>query len=57
VLDALAERGIMGGLDLGLHYPELGDSMLVCATETKTLADIKIYAEALADVLKSARAA
>ena len=57
VLGELAERGIMGGLDLGAHYPELADAMLVCATETKTSADIKTYAEALADILKSARAA
>lgn len=57
VLDALAERGIIGGLDLGAHYPGLADSILVCATETKTAADIKTYTETLADVLKSVRAA
>ncbi|HSC08441.1 MAG TPA: aminomethyl-transferring glycine dehydrogenase subunit GcvPA [Steroidobacteraceae bacterium] len=57
VLDALAERGIIGGLDLGAHYPALTDSILVCATETKTAADIKTYTETLADVLKSVRAA
>lgn len=57
VLGALAERGILGGLDLGAHYPELSDSILVCATETKSGADLKTYADALADVLKSARAA
>lgn len=57
VLSELPERGIVGGLDLGTHHPELADSMLVCATETKTAADIKSYADALADVLKSARAA
>jgi glycine dehydrogenase subunit 1 len=57
VLDALAERGVIGGLDLGAHYAGLTDSILVCATETKTAADIKTYAETLADVLKSVRAA
>jgi glycine dehydrogenase subunit 1 len=57
VLDALAERGIVGGLDLGAYYPGLADSILVCATETKTAADIKTYSETLADVLKSVRAA
>jgi glycine dehydrogenase subunit 1 len=56
VLRELAERGILGGFDLGAHYPELADSMLVCATETKTPADLRTYAEALADVLKPARA-
>ncbi|MGB9604890.1 MAG: aminomethyl-transferring glycine dehydrogenase subunit GcvPA [Bryobacteraceae bacterium] len=31
---ALAARGIIGGLPLGRFYPELGDSMLLCVTET-----------------------
>jgi len=57
VVAALAERGIMGGLDLGTLYPELSEELLVCATETKTAADIEFFATALADVLKSARAA
>lgn len=57
VVAALAERGIMGGLDLGTLYPELGEELLVCATETKTAADIESFAQALADVLQSARAA
>jgi glycine dehydrogenase subunit 1 len=56
VLEELAGRGIMGGLDLGSHYPDLADAILVCATETKTSADIATYAQALADVLKPARA-
>jgi glycine dehydrogenase subunit 1 len=57
VLAALAARGIEGGLDLGEHYPELGPALLVCATETKTLADIDTYARALSEVLRAARAA
>jgi glycine dehydrogenase subunit 1 len=48
VLAALAERGIAGGLDLGASFPELGPALLVCATETKTDADIDAYARALA---------
>jgi glycine dehydrogenase subunit 1 len=51
VLGALAERGIAGGLDLGAAYPELGEALLVCATETKTDADIEAYAHALRAVL------
>jgi glycine dehydrogenase subunit 1 len=51
VLAALGERGILGGVDLTDRYPELGCSLLVCATETKTSADIRRYADALADVL------
>ena len=37
----------------GDDYPELGNALLVCATETKTDADIAAFASALADVLAS----
>ena len=57
VLSALARRGIVGGLDLAERYPELGHALLVCATETKLDVDIDAYAGALADILKSSRAA
>jgi glycine dehydrogenase subunit 1 len=57
VLESLAARGIVGGLDLSEHYPELGQALLVCATETKTTADIERYAAALAECLRAARAA
>jgi glycine dehydrogenase subunit 1 len=57
VLEKLAARGILGGLDLGEHYPELAPALLVCATETKTSADIERYAGALAECLREARAA
>jgi glycine dehydrogenase subunit 1 len=55
VLAALAERGIVGGLDLGASYPELGHALLVCATETKLEVDIDAYACALAAVMHAAR--
>jgi glycine dehydrogenase subunit 1 len=57
VLDELAARDILGGYDLSEHFPELGSALLVCATETKTQGDIDAYARALADAMKSARAA
>jgi glycine dehydrogenase subunit 1 len=57
VLEALAERGIAGGLDLSGAYPELGDTLLVCATETKNGDDIQRYASELAHVVAAARAA
>jgi len=57
VLESLAARGIVGGLDLSEHYPELGQALLVCATETKTTADIERYANALTECLRAARAA
>ena len=57
VLAALARRGIFGGLDLADRYPELGHALLVCATETKLMADIDAYAGALADIMHPTRAA
>lgn len=44
VLRALEAQGIIGGYDLSEHYPELGQAILVCATETRTQADIEKYA-------------
>ncbi len=51
VLPKLAALGILGGFDLSRHYPELGNAVLVCATETKTDTQIKRYADALKQVL------
>ncbi|MEM9208405.1 MAG: aminomethyl-transferring glycine dehydrogenase subunit GcvPA [Pseudomonadota bacterium] len=51
VLEALSARGILGGFDLSADYPVLGDTLLVCATETKTDEDLQVFAEALADVM------
>ena len=51
VLDALAEQDILGGFDLGATCPDLGNALLVCATETKTEADIDAYAAALDNIL------
>ncbi|HEY2339916.1 MAG TPA: hypothetical protein VGH75_05270, partial [Steroidobacteraceae bacterium] len=53
LLEALARRGILGGLDLSEYYPELEGALLVCATETKTAEDIDSYATALRDVMQS----
>jgi len=54
ILAALAERDILGGLDLSPFVGE--DSLLVCATETKTEADINAYISAFADVMSVAGA-
>lgn len=51
VLTALAARGIAGGFSLKNDYPELGEALLVCATETKTDADLDRYADALRTIL------
>jgi glycine dehydrogenase subunit 1 len=54
VLAELARRGIVGGVDISADYPELGNALLVCATETRTAADIETYADALTETLKAA---
>jgi glycine dehydrogenase subunit 1 len=51
VLAQLAAQGILGGYDLSDDYPELGNALLVCATETRTSADIASYAEAVSSLL------
>ena len=53
VLDALAERGVLGGYDLSGDFPELGNALLVCATETKIDEDLEVYASALRDVMNA----
>jgi len=57
LLEALRARGILGGLDLATYYPELGNALLVCATETKSSADIERYRNALSEALQNVRAA
>ncbi len=43
VLAELRGTGVLGGFNLQEYYPELGEAILVCATETKTTADIDRY--------------
>jgi len=54
VLAELASRGIVGGFDLSNDYPELGNALLVCATETRSSEDIQKYADVLTETLKAA---
>jgi glycine dehydrogenase subunit 1 len=51
VLDKLKTQRILGGLNLQEYYPELGNAMLVCATETKISTDLARYAEHLGQAL------
>jgi len=44
----LLRKKIIGGLPLGRFYPELEDSMLLCATEMSRRADMDAVAEAFA---------
>ena len=47
----------VAGTRIGLHTTALGHALLVCATETRTAADIAAYAGALGELLRAARAA
>lgn len=51
VLRALKAQGILGGHNLVQFYPELGQSLLVCATETKSSDDLGRYAENMARIV------
>ena len=51
VLEALAQADILGGWDLGRDYPELGQSLLICATECRTEDEMQVYADQLARIL------
>ncbi len=53
VLDALAKEGIQGGFDLTPYYPELGQTLLVCATETKTEEDLQNFHTALHNIIEA----
>ncbi|GDX59507.1 putative glycine dehydrogenase (decarboxylating) subunit 1 [Nitrosomonadaceae bacterium] len=51
VLKTLKNHGVLAGLDLSEHYPELGNALLVCATETKIASDLEKYVSHLAQAL------
>jgi glycine dehydrogenase subunit 1 len=56
VLEALADRGILGGIELSSSHPELGYALLTCATETKTREDLEAYRDALRDIMSAGAA-
>ncbi len=49
----LIARDIVGGYDLGKEYPEFKNTMLVCATETKTKDEIDHFVEILKESISS----
>ncbi len=54
VCRSLLEHGVIAGYELKPKYPELGDALLVCTTETRTQADLQHYASALSRCLGGA---
>jgi len=53
VLQALLKAGITGGYAVDAHYSQFPNSLLVCATEMRTDADIEHYTNALSDIMSS----
>jgi glycine cleavage system P protein (glycine dehydrogenase) subunit 1 len=51
VVELLAQENIVAGFALGEEYPQYENALLVCATETKTAADIDRFAASLARIL------
>lgn len=51
VLSRLKTQRILGGLNLKDFYPELGNALLLCATETKTSGDLENFTEQLRKVI------
>lgn len=50
-LKQLAHMGIQGGFDLSHDYPELGASLLICATETKSEEELEEYKKSLDQII------
>ena len=51
VLRALAVQNLLGGFDLSTDYPELGNAVLVCATEQRSNEDITEYSTKLKRII------
>lgn len=57
LLEHMAEKGVLAGYELNEHYPELGEAVVVCATEVRTEQDLAFYVEALKASLAELEAA
>ena len=51
MLGTLSSQGILGGYDLSREFPELGNALLVCATEMRDAEDIDTYIAATSKIL------
>ncbi|MFV2089920.1 MAG: hypothetical protein ACC642_04625, partial [Pseudomonadales bacterium] len=43
VVDSMLDSGVLAGLDLGRYYPQMSNSLLLCATEKRTPGDIERF--------------
>jgi len=55
LLHAMEAQGILAGYNLTSDYPELGEALLVCATETRTAGDIDLYTQQMERILSTRR--
>ena len=51
VMEAMADQGFQAGFDMTKDYPELGNALLVCVTETKEEDDLRRYEHALREAV------
>ena len=51
VMRAIEAQGIVGGINLSNDYPELGNALLTCATESRTVDEIHGYATHLERIM------
>ena len=51
VLAELAEAGYLAGCDLSHDYPELGNALLLCVTETKSAEEIRDFIQAFSQAM------
>jgi len=52
VIDAMLERGVLAGLDLGRYFQSMENALLVCATEKRTAAEIERFRDGLMECLR-----
>jgi glycine dehydrogenase subunit 1 len=53
VLNALSERGVLGGLKLGTHFKELNNMILVAVTEMNPKEELDLFVHSLKELLSN----
>lgn len=54
LIDAMAARGYLAGIDLTTDYPELGNALLIALTEKRSKQEIDCYVELIEEVIANA---
>lgn len=53
LINQMVQRGILAGYSLKEDYPELGNCLLICVTETKTSKEIDYYEKVFFEIIRS----